>query len=89
MVNKEKNVCQFKDNTIVFPQNFTDDLTCLKPHRGDIFVAAGEKNVESSVGAAFNINLCNKMDKQNVTPTGFFYFAAYAATKISLLWSCT
>ena len=23
--------------------NFDDDLSCLQPHRGDIFVAAGEK----------------------------------------------
>ena len=35
------------------PPNFTDDLTCLQPHRGDIFVAAGKKNELSSVGAAF------------------------------------
>ena len=39
-----KFVFQFKDYTLEFPQNFTDDLTCLQPHRGDIFVAAGKKN---------------------------------------------
>jgi hypothetical protein len=28
---------------VMFLQNFTDNFPGLQPHRGDIFVAAGEK----------------------------------------------
>jgi hypothetical protein len=39
----QKFVFQFKDYKLVFFENFIDILACLQPHRGDIFVAPGEK----------------------------------------------
>ena len=54
-----------------------------EPHRGDIFVAAGEKNDPSSMGAALTKPSNSKpIRKQNMLPIAIFSYHKYTLTRL-------